>query len=67
MTACSCVHVYWKYCKKDRAEEVGVDIHNLIIDVLQAAQGLLKGSRYRPISSEDKFIILLPARQVIPS
>lgn len=53
MTACSCVYVYWKYCKKDRAEEVGVDVNNLIMDVLQAAQGLLEGTRCRPISLHD--------------
>jgi len=30
----SYVDIYWKDYKKDRAEEVGIDVHNLIIDVL---------------------------------
>lgn len=60
------VDIDWKSCKKDCTEEVGVEVHNLIVDVLQAIQRLPKWSRCWSISKEDEIIILLPAGKVIP-
>lgn len=34
MITYSYIYIYQKNCKKDSAKEVGVDVHNLIIDVL---------------------------------
>jgi hypothetical protein len=42
MTTYFPVDIDWKNCKKGCTEEVGVDVHNLIVDVLQAVQRLPK-------------------------